>query len=521
MRRTKIICTLGPAQTSQEDVQLLKDAGMNVARLNCSHGTWAERIQLAEWVRACKGSPTGVLVDLQGPKFRIGQMPDQGLEIHRGETVEFGGEGASIPIADKEVLDAIEIGDHILLGDGEIEMVVSSCSHGVWTAEVKSGGIVRSRRGITVVGRSFDAPSLTPKDVQDIEQAIAMGADFIALSYVRRSADMRLLRRVLEQKGASDDMKLVAKIETREALGDIDGIIKASDVVMVARGDLGLQMNLDDVPIAQKEIIALCGKAGKPVITATQMLESMMTLARPTRAEASDIANAILDGTDALMLSGETAAGRYPVEAVNVMARVAEKAEAFLDPVGPVRVMAGKRDGPAILARHGIDAALRADGFQPVGQHGDADVVGPDAAVLARSAVGQRVLRCPQAIDLKSADRVDPFVGRDAHRCRPGSAEHGRVAWAGLGDALGLIAVGIDQTLFGQSAQATREPAAVLVEQIRAELVDDDRHDECGGTPTISLDLSRSDGRSPKAEEKAGAGDQACHGTPYSSSSRP
>ncbi len=357
MRRTKIICTLGPAQTSQEDVQLLKDAGMNVARLNCSHGTWDERIQLAEWVRACKGSPTGVLVDLQGPKFRIGQMPDQGLEIHRGETVEFGGEGASIPIADNEVLDAIEIGDHILLGDGEIEMVVSSCSHGVWTAEVKSGGIVRSRRGITVVGRSFDAPSLTPKDEQDIEQAIAMGADFIALSYVRRSADMRLLRRVLEQKGASDDMKLVAKVETREALADIDGIIKASDVVMVARGDLGLQMNLDDVPIAQKEIIALCGKAGKPVITATQMLESMMTLARPTRAEASDIANAILDGTDALMLSGETAAGRYPVEAVNVMARVAEKAEAFLDPRAKLLSTDPKDDSTEAIAHAAVHLA--------------------------------------------------------------------------------------------------------------------------------------------------------------------
>jgi pyruvate kinase len=360
VRRTKIVCTLGPAQKSQDDVRALKDAGMNVARLNCSHGTWADRRQLLEWVQGGNGdgAPTGILVDLQGPKFRIGLMGDEGLEIHRGDTVTFGPEGSEIPVMYREVLQAVEAGDHILLGDGEIELVAKDCDKdGLWRAAVKSGGTVRSRRGITVVGRSFDAPSLTAKDEKDIEEAVKIGADFVALSYVRRAADMRLLRRMLEQKGAGEDIRIVCKVETREALEDIDDIIKASDVIMVARGDLGLQMNLDDVPIAQKEIIAKCGRAGKPVITATQMLESMMTLARPTRAEASDIANAILDGTDALMLSGETAAGRYPVEAVNVMSRVAVKAETFLDPQAKLFNMDPRDDSTEAIAHAAVHLA--------------------------------------------------------------------------------------------------------------------------------------------------------------------
>jgi len=332
-RRTKIVATLGPAVASQEAVERLRDAGMNVARLNCSHGDWEGKRDMIRWIRELHDgmSPLAILADLQGPKFRIGDIEGGAVTLQAGQAVTLGhGHGATLPMKDDEIWAAMAKGDRVLFGDGIVEIKLGSCKDGVFEAKVVAGGSVKTRQGITLVGKSFDVPSMTEKDLEDVKEAAMYGVDFIALSYVRHGDDMRRLRNVVAQYDPS--IRLVAKVETKDALREIDDVIDASDVVMVARGDLGLQMDMEDVPLAQKKIIRRCHLAGKPVITATQMLESMMVNARPTRAEVSDIANAILDGTDAVMLSGETASGAYPIESCRTMARVAEKSETLLKP---------------------------------------------------------------------------------------------------------------------------------------------------------------------------------------------
>lgn len=331
-RKTKIVCTLGPATASREKIFALAQAGMNVARINCSHGDWEHRHQWIQWVReaAKEVHPIGVLVDLQGPKFRIGKLPVEGVQLETGSTTTIGIDPAAvIPLSKGSVYDQMRPGDRILLGDGEVELRVVSKKGDAYEASVAAGGLVQGRKGITIVGRSFNEPCLTDQDAADIVEAAKADADFVALSYVRRSRDMIVLQERIRSTGV--DMRTCAKIETREALDNLAGIIHESDVIMVARGDLGLQMDIEDVPAAQKQIIQECFHAGKPVITATQMLESMLRSARPTRAEAGDVVNAILDGTDAVMLSGETAAGEFPVESVLVMDRLAIKAESMTD----------------------------------------------------------------------------------------------------------------------------------------------------------------------------------------------
>lgn len=331
-RRTKIVATMGPAVASPEAIANLRDAGMNVARLNCSHGDWEQKRDFIRWIRELHDgmSPIAILADLQGPKFRIGDVENGALNLVTNSDVTMGhGHGAAIPMKEDQIYAAMKKGDRVLFGDGEVEVKLGPCTDGVFQAKVAAGGRVKSRQGITLVGKSFDVPCLTDKDLEDIKQAAQFGCDFIALSYVRRGDDMRQLREIVDRYDKS--IRLVAKVETREALKELEDVIDASDVVMVARGDLGLQMDLEDVPLAQKRIIRRCHLAGKPVITATQMLESMLVNARPTRAEVSDIANAIVDGTDAVMLSGETASGAYPVEAVRTMARVAEKSEVLVE----------------------------------------------------------------------------------------------------------------------------------------------------------------------------------------------
>ena len=327
-RRTKIVCTLGPAVDSRPKLKALIDAGMNVARINCSHGDWPTRKRWIQWIRELQPqvSPVGVLVDLSGPKFRIGEVKGGSLEIKTGETVCLAKKGkCQIPVTDPLVWSKIKAGTRVLLGDGGVELRVTRKGK---TCECKAmyGGTVRSHQGLTVVGRSFAVPAFTQKDKSDLKEALKLGADFIALSYVRSAKDMKELRRL-----ADKSTKLVAKIETKDGLKNIDEVIAASDVVMVARGDLGLQMDIEEVPMAQKRIIAKCNAAAIPVITATQMLESMLSSPCPTRAETTDVANAILDGTDAVMLSGETAAGQYPIEAVMTMAGIARKTERHFD----------------------------------------------------------------------------------------------------------------------------------------------------------------------------------------------
>ncbi|RYG23189.1 pyruvate kinase, partial [bacterium] len=329
--RTKIVCTLGPACDDRAILQAMIDSGMDMARLNCSHGDWDGKAKWIGWLREM-APHVSILADLQGPKFRIGEIPGGSMEIVAEEKVTLGAGDAQIPIHQKEILDEMEPGGRLLLGDGEIELAIESeTGDNRFEARAVTGGCVKSRKGVTLVDRVFSSPSLTHKDVEDILEAVKNGVDFIALSYVKNAADLRELRRTVDRISEGPGIRLCAKIETREAIDDLPNILKVTDLVMVARGDLGLQMDIEQVPMMQKQIIEACTWAGVPVITATQMLESMIENARPTRAEATDVANAVLDGTDALMLSGETAAGKYPVECVRTMARIAAVAEARFD----------------------------------------------------------------------------------------------------------------------------------------------------------------------------------------------
>ncbi len=339
-RRTKIVCTLGPSVNSLEKIKGLVAAGMNVARLNCSHGDWAAKRRWIKWVRSCCTdlAPVAILADLQGPKFRIGAVLGGSLDLKAGQTVTLGvskdskarGPKASdptvdLPINQHEILKAMGVGGRLLLGDGIVELRITGQDGLFFTARVASGGAVKSNQGITLMGRVFDVSPITDKDKEDVAEALKAGVDFVALSYVKNAKDLQDLRMLIDKHDPK--VKLCAKIETKEGFLNLESILEVVDVVMVARGDLGLQMDIEDVPIVQKKIIQKCTEYGKPVITATQMLESMMSNPRPTRAEATDIANAVLDGTDALMLSGETASGEYPIECVRTMARIAEKAE--------------------------------------------------------------------------------------------------------------------------------------------------------------------------------------------------
>lgn len=330
--RTKIVCTLGPAVDSKDKIRALIEAGMNVARLNCSHGDWDSKKRWVEWIRELSHDigPVGILADLQGPKFRIGAVSNGAIELESGQSVLVGpDDSCAIPIKQPEICAALSVGARLLLGDGNVELKLSQSIGEGFQARVVSGGTVKSKQGVTLVGKVFDTSCLTPKDLEDIQEACALELEYLALSYVRQAQDIRDLRRITERLDPA--IQLCAKIETKDAVRHLDEILKVSDLIMVARGDMGLQMDIEEVPLTQKKIIRQCNDAGKPVITATQMLESMISSPRPTRAETTDVANAILDGTDALMLSGETASGQYPIECVRMMVKVAEKIEGSYD----------------------------------------------------------------------------------------------------------------------------------------------------------------------------------------------
>lgn len=347
-RRTKIVCTLGPASASEEVIRRLIRAGMDVARINFSHGDHAGHAQAVKVVRAIaqeEGRNVAILGDLQGPKLRVGELAGGQVRLTEGARVRLTAapsaeQGDVIPIPHQELLRHLRPGDVLLLDDGLLSLRVEEAGEGSAVCEVLAGGTLLSHKGISLPGAASTLPAITPKDRQDLAFAVEQGFDFIALSFVRRAADVEELRRLLAELGA--DIPIVAKIEKREAVANIEEIIQAADAVMVARGDLGVEAPAEEVPLYQKRIIQLARLAARPVITATQMLESMIHNPRPTRAEASDVANAILDGTDAVMLSGETAVGKYPVEAVEMMARIAlatEKAfpyERELERVGPL-----------------------------------------------------------------------------------------------------------------------------------------------------------------------------------------
>lgn len=332
-RRTKIVATVGPASESEEQLLALMNSGVDVFRLNFSHGDLQNKSAVIRRIRELSGRrkhAVAILGDLQGPKIRTGLMKNGSLELVPGAEVTITsrkilGEGNLIPTGFAELAQCVVPGERILLDDGLMELTVLSVSDEDVHCQVKFGGKLKDRKGINLPGAAIAAPCLTEKDLEDLQFCIKEEVDYIALSFVRSAADVQELKSILEK--SDSDIPVIAKIEKPQALKYIDAIIMVSDGIMVARGDLGVEMNPEQVPLIQKEIIRKCNEAGKPVITATQMLESMIDNPRPTRAETSDVANAILDGTDAVMLSAETASGKYPVEAVSLMVRVAKDVE--------------------------------------------------------------------------------------------------------------------------------------------------------------------------------------------------
>jgi len=333
MARTKVVCTIGPASRSPDILRQLILAGMNVARLNFSHGTHSEHLDVLRLIRRLSrelGRPVAVLQDLAGPKIRIGDITAGSVNLKPGALFTLtsrrvpGGE-SQVSVSYPRLPAEVRPGDTLLLSDGALELVILKTSARDIVCRIVVGGPLSSHKGINLPSRSLKAPSLTPKDKTDLAFGIRHGVDYVALSFVRDAGDIAAARRFIAKRGAR--IPLIAKIEKHEALDHIDGIMAAADAVMVARGDLGVETPLENIPQVQKMLIRKANRSGKPVITATQMLRSMVDGPRPTRAEVTDVANAVLDGTDAVMLSEETAVGRYPLEALRTMIKVAEDAE--------------------------------------------------------------------------------------------------------------------------------------------------------------------------------------------------
>jgi len=335
VRRTKIVATIGPASSSPEGIAALIAAGMDGARLNMSHGSHDDHRTVAERVReaeAASGRPIALIADLQGPKLRVGDLPEP-IMLVRDSSVVIAGEDAArdddIPVSPAVLGSVLRVGNEVLIDDGHIKLRVDAVERGRARCTVIVAGLVSSHKGVNLPGVPLPIPSITRKDLEDLEFGLELGVDFVALSFVRSASDVRALRTLIEARDST--ARVIAKIEKAEAIAALDEILAESDAVMVARGDLGVEIGTADVPLLQKRIIIRALERGRPVITATQMLESMIHQTEPTRAEASDVANAILDGTSAIMLSGETAVGEYPVEAIEVMNRIACAVEPSLN----------------------------------------------------------------------------------------------------------------------------------------------------------------------------------------------
>jgi pyruvate kinase len=336
-RKTKIICTIGPAIDNQEMLSKMIDAGMNVARLNFSHGTEEEhenRIRMVRELAREKHRFIGVMLDTKGPEIRTGMFENGQALFRKGDEVtlvreEILGTKERFHIACPQLFDDVRAGDYLLIDDGKIRLNVLEAHHDALRCQVFNSGVIKSRKGCNVPGVKLSMPFISAKDEADIRFGCRHDVDMIAASFVRRPEDVLAIREILRSEG-KEKIEIIAKIENQEGYDNLDGILKVADGVMVARGDLGVEVSTALVPIYQKKIIQRANEVGKPVITATHMLESMMTNPRPTRAEASDVANAILDGSDAIMLSGESAAGEYPVEAVLTMDTIAKAIEPII-----------------------------------------------------------------------------------------------------------------------------------------------------------------------------------------------
>jgi len=378
MRRAKIVCTMGPAVEAPGKVEQLIAAGMNMARLNLSHGTHAEhqgRLNSVRDAAKAAGVPIAVLVDLQGPKIRLARFANGPHELSRGDvftitTEEIEGTKDRVGTTYKGLPGDCKAGDRILIDDGKVTVEVTSVTKTEVITKVIEPGVVSNSKGINLPGVAVSVPALSEKDIDDLRWGLHAGADFIALSFVRSADDIKDVHRIMDEEGIR--LPVIAKIEKPQAVTNLEGIVAAFDGIMVARGDLGVELPIEDVPLVQKHCIELARNAAKPVIVATQMLESMITNSRPTRAEATDCANAVLDGADALMLSGETSIGQFAIEAVETMARIIQKTEeGGLDRIRPIINAPRTKGGAITKAATEVGATVEAKYLVAFTQSGD------------------------------------------------------------------------------------------------------------------------------------------------------
>jgi len=364
VRRAKIVCTLGPAVSTKESIRALVDAGMDVARLNLSHGTHAEHEAVYRMVREASdesGHGVGIFADLQGPKIRLGWFGDGGVRIETGQaftitTRELSGDNKIASTTYEGLPGDVSAGDQVLIDDGKVRLRVTEVDGTEVHTRVEVGGRVSDHKGINLPGVPVSVPALSEKDVEDLRWALHLTVDFVALSFVRSAKDVEDVRKIMREEGIM--LPVIAKIEKPQAIDNLDEVIKAFDGFMVARGDLGVECPLEDVPFLQKRVVAKARRNAKPVIVATQMLESMISSPTPTRAEASDVANAILDGADAVMLSGETSVGEYPIETVRTMARIIASTENHeLDRMAAIDWQPKTRGG--VIAKAAAEVATR------------------------------------------------------------------------------------------------------------------------------------------------------------------
>lgn len=370
MRKTKIICTIGPASESKDMLRELMKAGMNVARLNFSHGTHEEhkrKMDRIKEVREELGLPVAIMLDTKGPEIRTGTFGQEEVLLQTGQdftltTKDVIGNSQSCSVTYKELPRDVKPGDRILIDDGLIELLVQKISGEDILCQVVNGGVVKDHKGINVPSVQINLPPITQRDEDDIRFGIENDIDYIAASFIRKAQDVHTIRTLLKEYGAPY-VRIISKIENEEGVSNLEELVEASDGIMVARGDLGVEIPPEQVPIVQKKIIRRCNFAGKTVVTATQMLDSMMRNPRPTRAEVADVANAILDGTDAIMLSGETASGKYPLESLSTMVRIAQSTEEVLNYDEMVRERSLMRD-PSITNAIGHATCTSARGLK-------------------------------------------------------------------------------------------------------------------------------------------------------------
>ncbi|WP_054050255.1 pyruvate kinase [Alloactinosynnema sp. L-07] len=379
-RRAKIVCTMGPATSTPEKLRELVAAGMDVARMNFSHGHHSDHKEIYDLIRAASdeaGRAVGVLADLQGPKIRLGTFASGPVQWNTGDVVritveDVAGTHDRVSTTYKGLAKDAKVGDKLLVDDGKVGLVVTAVEGQDVVCEVFEGGQVSNNKGLSLPGMDVSVPAMSEKDIEDLEFALHLGVDFIALSFVRSPADIDLVHQVMDRVGRGR-LPVIAKLEKPEAVDNLEAIVLAFDGVMVARGDLGVELPLEYVPVVQKRAIQIARENAKPVIVATQMLDSMINNSRPTRAEASDVANAVLDGADALMLSGETSVGRYPIESVATMVRIIEAVETETTPdaVPPLSHVPRTKRGVISYAARDIGERLNAKALVAFTQSGD------------------------------------------------------------------------------------------------------------------------------------------------------